>query len=103
MDMTSLMLWVRGYVTPTNYYAGLFLPAVSSLCVFNLLMSRRLQGRVEVVSRFNKYSGDDSYLAWWQKILLLIVSIIAVWAFGISGEISNSAGSSFAPVFMSDP
>ena len=78
-DMTSLMLWVRGYVTPTNYYAGLFLPAVTSLCVFNLLISSRLQGRVEVVSHYDRYSGDDSYLPWWQKVLLLIVGIGGLW------------------------
>ena len=78
-DMTSLMLWVRGYVTPTIYSAGLILPALSSLCVFNVLMGMRLTGRVEVVSRFNSFEGDDSYLSWWQKALLLIIGIGGLW------------------------
>ena len=78
-DMTSLMLWVRGNVTPTHYSLGLILPALTSLCVFNLLVSTRLKGSVEVVSRFNKFEGDDSYLSWWQKALLLIVGIGGLW------------------------
>ena len=78
-DMTSLMLWVRGCVTPTGYSLGLVLPALSSLCVFNLLMGMRLHGRVEVVSRYDKYGGDDSYLVWWQKVLLLVVGIGGLW------------------------
>lgn len=78
-DMTSLMLWTRGHVTPTNYSAGLILPALTSLCVFNGLMGMRLTGRVEVVSRFNSFEGDDSYLSWWQKLLLLIIGIGGLW------------------------
>lgn len=78
-DMTSLMLWVRGLVTPTAFSAGLFLPALTSLCVFNLLIGMRLMGRVEVVSIFNRYDGDDSYLHGWQKVLLLILGIGGLW------------------------
>ena len=78
-DMTSLMLWVHELVTPTSFSAGLFLPAVVSLCVFNLLIGKRLLGNVEVVSIFNRYDGDDSYLSGWQKVLLLILGIGGLW------------------------
>ncbi|MBQ9363688.1 MAG: sodium:proton antiporter NhaD [Bacteroidaceae bacterium] len=78
-DMTSLMLWVRGLVTPTAFSTRLILPAIASLCVFNLLIGMRLIGRVEVVSIFNRYDGDDSYLRAWQKILLLILGIGGLW------------------------
>ncbi len=78
-DMTSLMLWVRGLVTPTVFTAGLFLPALVSLCVFNLLIGMRLMGRVEVVSVFDRYDGDDSSLPAWQKILLLVLGIGGLW------------------------
>jgi len=78
-DMTSLMLWVRGLVTPTMFSAGLFLPALTSLCVFNFLIEKRLKGGVEVVSVFSRYNGDDSYLAAWQKILLLLIGIGGLW------------------------
>lgn len=79
-DMTSLMLWVRGVVTPSAYAAGLILPVLASLCVFNILISRMLVGRVEVSSFINRYDGDDSLLRPWQKVLLLFIGIAGLWS-----------------------
>jgi len=78
-DITSVMLWVRGAITPSAYAAGLFLPAFASLCVFNFLIGMKLRGRVEIYSALSRYDGDDSYLAAWQKVLLLIVGIAGLW------------------------
>ena len=78
-DITSVMLWVRSAITPSAYAAGLFLPAFVSLCVFNLLIGMKLHGRVEIYSALSRYDGDDSYLAAWQKVLLLIVGIAGLW------------------------
>lgn len=78
-DITSVMLWVRGAITPSAYAAGLFLPASASLCVFNVLIGMKLRGRVEIYSALSRYDGDDSYLAAWQKVLLLIVGIAGLW------------------------
>lgn len=78
-DITSVMLWVRDAITPSAYAAGLFLPAFVSLCVFNLLIGMKLRGRVEIFSALSRYDGDDSYLASWQKILLLILGIGGLW------------------------
>ena len=78
-DITSVMLWVRGAITPSAYAAGLFLPAFASLCVFNVLIGMKLRGRVEIYSALSRYDGDDSYLAAWQKVLLLIVGIAGLW------------------------
>ena len=78
-DMTSVMLWVRGVVTPSAYAAGLFLPAFASLCVFNLLIAQKLHGRVELFSVLSRYDGDDSSLAAWQKCLLLVLGIAGLW------------------------
>ena len=79
-DMTSLMLWVHGVVTPSAYAAGLILPVLASLCVFNLLISRMLVGRVQVSSFINRFDGDDSLLRPWQKVLLLIIGIAGLWS-----------------------
>ena len=38
-DMTSLMLWVREVITPSAFALGIILPAVTTLCLFNLLLS----------------------------------------------------------------
>ena len=78
-DMTSLMLWVRELVTPSAYAGGLFLPAFASLCVFNLLMGMKLHGRVEIYSALSRFNGDDSSLASWQKVLLLVLGIAGLW------------------------
>ena len=79
-DMTSLMLWVHGVVTPSAYSGGLILPVLSSLCVFNLLVSNLLVGRVEVSSFLGRYDGDDSLLRPWQKLLLLFIGIAGLWS-----------------------
>ena len=78
-DMTSLMLWVRDVVTPSAYAAGLFLPSFASLCVFNLLIGTKLHGRVEIYSTLSRFHGDDSSLASWQKVMLLVLGIAGLW------------------------
>lgn len=82
-DMTSLMLWVRGNVTASAFSAGLFLPALTTLCVLNVLMSTLLVGKVEVSSVLNMYRGDDSTLSRWEKIFILVVTLAGLWAIPI--------------------
>lgn len=78
-DMTSLMLWGREAITPSAYAAGLFLPALITVCVFNALIGMRLHGRVEIFSVLSRYNGDDSYWSSWQKVTLLILGIVGLW------------------------
>lgn len=78
-DMTSVLLWVSNLITPSEYSAGLILPSLASLCVFNLLMCQLLHGRVEIYSIFTRYRGDDSPLPTWQKTILLIFGIAGLW------------------------
>lgn len=79
-DMTSLMLWVHGVVTPSAFAMGLIPAVLTSLVVFNLLVSRLLIGSVEVSSILGRYDGDDSWLCPWQKVLLLILGIVGLWS-----------------------
>ena len=79
-DMTSLMLWVHGVVTPSAFAGGLILPVLSALVVFNLLISRLLVGNVEVSSILGRYNGDDSWLRPWQKLLLLFIGLAGLWS-----------------------
>ncbi|MBQ4277071.1 MAG: sodium:proton antiporter [Bacteroidaceae bacterium] len=79
-DMTSLMLWVHGVVTPSAYAGGLILPVLASLVVFNLLVSRLLVGNVEVSSILGRYDGDDSLLRPWQKVMLLVLGLAGLWS-----------------------
>lgn len=78
-DMTSVMLWVRGVITPSAYAAGLFLPAIAVLCTFNLLIGSMLHGRVEIYSVLTRYDGNDSSWAAWQKVVLLVLGIAGLW------------------------
>lgn len=74
-DMTSIMLWTHGVVTPTAFTKGMMPAVLTSLVVFNLLISRLLIGRVEMVSALGAFDGSDSYLSAWQKVVLLILGI----------------------------
>lgn len=80
-DMTTIMLWNHGVITPSAYFAGMAIPVFSTLICFNLLQTPMLHGRVEVVSFITTPGGglDDSLLAWWQKLLLLLTGIIGLW------------------------
>ena len=79
-DMTTLMMWVKGVVTPTAFSLGLFLPAFIAMAVFNLLVSGMLHGKVEVASVLDRYDGDDSPLTPFQKILILAIGIVGLWS-----------------------
>lgn len=79
-DMTSLMLWVRGVVSASAFAQGLFLPCLLSLCAFNLLLMPLLHGRLEVCSRLSLFRGDDSLLAPWQKVAMLIIGLAGLWS-----------------------
>ena len=77
-DMTSLMMWINGVITPTTFASGLILPALASLIVFNLLMQKFLVGRVEAYSEY-AISDSGSHIKSWQKILLLLIGIVGLW------------------------
>lgn len=79
-DMTSMMLWVHKVVTPSAFSAGVFLPAFATFCVFNLLLSTMLVGKVNVVSVLHRYKGDDSFLSSWQKAVMLVVGLAGLWS-----------------------
>ena len=97
-DMTSVMLWVRGLITPSAYAAGLFLPAIAVLCTFNLLIGSMLHGRVEIYSVLTRYDGNDSSWAAWQKVVLLVLGIAGLWFIPsfLSSAITSATRSSSA-------
>lgn len=78
-DMTSVMLWNRGVITPTAYAAGLILPSLACLCTFTFLIGLKLHGNIELYSALSRYDGNDSYLSSWQKGLLLVLGIVGLW------------------------
>lgn len=79
-DMTSLLLWVHGVVTPSAFAGGLILPALTSLCIFNILISKLLVGQLNVTSFISRFDGDDSSLSLFQKSVMLVVGLAGLWA-----------------------
>lgn len=79
-DVTSVMLWMKGAVTPTPFAAGLVLPAFVSLVVCTALASRYVPDHVELSSTLGAFRGDDFFLNRAQRMSLLIVGIGGLWA-----------------------
>ena len=78
-DVTTLMLWNKDAVTPSNFSAALFLPSLVALVVPAYLVGRKLPEHIEVESHRIHYLGDDTTLTRWQRILMLFVGIGGLW------------------------
>lgn len=78
-DVTSLMLWVKGAVTPTEYSAALFLPSLAALALPTYLMSRMLPDHLDSVPTVSTFRGNDTILNSWQRIIMLVVGLGGLW------------------------
>lgn len=78
-DVTTLMLWNKEAVTPSNFSAALFLPSLVALVVPTYLVGRKLPEHIEIESPRTHYRGDDTTLTRWQRILMLFVGIGGLW------------------------
>lgn len=78
-DVSSLMLWVKGAVTPSNFSGALFLPSLVAMLVPTYLISRKLPDHIEIETTRVHYRGDDTTLNRWQRILMLFVGIGGLW------------------------
>ena len=78
-DVTSLLIWTRGAVTPTNYSGALVLPAVVATIVPTYLIGRMLPDHLDLKRTGVMFRGDDSSLAAWQRYLMLFLGIGGLW------------------------
>lgn len=78
-DVSTLMLWVKGAVTPSNFSGAMFLPACVALIIPTYLVSRKLPEHLDVLTRRVRYRGDDTTLTKWQRITMLFVGIGGLW------------------------
>ncbi len=78
-DVSSLMLWSKGAVTPSNFSGALVLPALVATVVPTYLISRKLPETISLVSERIHFRGDDSALPLWQRILMFFVGIGGLW------------------------
>jgi len=78
-DVTSLMIWNRGAVTPTNYSGALVLPAIVATAIPTILITMKLPERVDLKRPGVFFRGDDHSLPVWQRLMMLIVGIGGLW------------------------
>jgi len=78
-DLTSLVVWTKGAVTPTSFTAALLLPALVATVVPTALIARALPEHIDLVRPTASYRGDDNALRAWQRALMLVVGIGGLW------------------------
>lgn len=78
-DVSSLLIWTRHAVTPTNYSAALCLPAIVATIVPTFLISRNLPNTIDLKHRPSYYRGDAEELPVWQRIVMLFLGIAGLW------------------------
>ena len=78
-DLTSLVVWTKGAVTPTSFTAALILPALVATVVPTALIASALPEHIELVRPTARYRGDSSPLRAWQRALMLVVGIGGLW------------------------
>ena len=79
-DVTSLLVWTRGAVTPTNYTAALVLPALCATIIPTYLIGRKLPAHLDLKrSSVMMYRGDDADVRLWQQILMLTLGMGGLW------------------------
>lgn len=78
-DVTSLLIWTRGAVTPTNYTAALILPALCATIIPTALISRMLPDHLDLKRTSVFYRGDDADIKTWQQVLMLVLGMGGLW------------------------
>lgn len=78
-DITSLFVWTKGAITPTDFTAALILPALVATVVPTALIARVLPEHIEIVRPTVLYRGDQSTLKVWQQVVLLVVGLGGLW------------------------
>ena len=74
-DATTMLLWVKGLVTPSFLTAKLIFPIIVSVLVILLLVSKKLPRQIQLQNTIPSYRGDDAVLKRWQRLLMLFVGV----------------------------
>ncbi len=78
-DITSLMVWSKGAVTPGNFTGAMVLPALVAMIVPVALISRKLPSTISLVRPTVIFRGDDDLLPLWQRIILMAIGMCGLW------------------------
>ncbi len=78
-DVTSLMVWMKKAVTPTDFSGALVLPALIGTAVPTFLIRQSLPEYLDLNRSRIVYRGDDTTMPLWQKIVLLVLGLCGLW------------------------
>ena len=78
-DPTSLVVWTKGAITPTDFTAALLLPTLVATVIPTALIAQALPSHIDIIRPATHYRGDDSTLHLWQKVVMLIVGLGGLW------------------------
>lgn len=78
-DITSLMVWYKGAVTPASFSGSLIIPSLIAAIVPTLLISRKLPHTLSIIRPTFSFRGDDCILPIWQRITLLVIGMGGLW------------------------
>jgi len=78
-DITSLLVWTRGAVTPTNYTAALVLPAMFATIIPTFLIGKMLPGHLDLKRSSILFRGNDTDVKFWQQMLMFVLGMGGLW------------------------
>lgn len=78
-DISSLLIWTKGAVTPTNYTGSLALSAVVATVIPTFFIRRALPDRLEIERPTYSFRGRDSVLEIWQRAILMVLAFGGIW------------------------
>lgn len=78
-DVTTLMIWTKGAVTPTDFAASMVLPALVATAIPVVLISYELPETLDINRPHIIYRGDDSAIPLWQRLTMLLLGIGGLW------------------------
>lgn len=78
-DISSLLIWTKGAVTPTNYTGSLALSAVVATVIPTFFIRRALPERLDIERPTYSFRGEDSVLKIWQRAILMVLAFGGLW------------------------
>lgn len=78
-DVTSLIIWTHGAVTPTNYSAALIIPTIVATLIPTYLIGRKLPDHIDLKRPRVFFRGDDAAMPLWQRLVMLTLGLGGLW------------------------
>lgn len=78
-DVTTLMVWGKEAITPTNFSGALILPSMVATIVPTILVAKSLPEHLDIHHSRIQFQGDDTIIPLWQRMMMLFVGMGGLW------------------------